>query len=215
MSLITDILGKARPTDISNADYILLDDIFSYNAIWLQNAIELFKIPVLSEYELTKNIPLPLIGLAYRPIGEIELINYEWAQYPYLSKQVITNAGIKQPTRFAVDVYSVFKGGNILSGGNTVALNLLKISTIVSLLNQYVAKGGLFTILTLYGFITDCVLEKITGISDGEMVDGTHLRFNFLKPNIDTIAKIPKELTDIISRINVGGQAKVTGVTTQ
>jgi len=199
MSLATDILGTSKSTDISSADYTLLDDIFSYNAIWLQNAIELSNIPILSQFELTKNVPLPLIGLAYKPVGEIEFLSYEWSQYPYLSKQIITNAGIKQATRFALDVYSV------LNGSNPVALNLLKVSAIIKFLDGYIAKGGLFTVLTLYGFITDCVLEKITGISDGEMLDGTHLRFNFLKPNIDTTVIVAKQVSDLVNKINLGG----------
>lgn len=206
MALITEILGSAKSTDVSHGTYTMLDDIFSNTAVWLQNAIELSNMPVLSQNNLTKSIPLPLIGFAYKPAGEIELISYEWSQYPYLSKTIMTNAGVKQMTRFAVDVYSV------LTPENTVAINLLKISSLTFLLDNYVAKGGLFTILTMFGPITDCVLEKITGISDGEMVDGTHLRFNFLKPNIEKAQTVTQQVTDLISTINLGGAKTLEGV---
>lgn len=198
MSLITDILGPSKSTDISEASYTLLDDLFSYNAVWLQNAIEIANIPFLSQNELLKNIPLPLIGFAYKLTGDVQLLSYEWSQYPFLSKQMITNSGMKQQTRFSLDVYSV------LSNTNPVALNLLKITALVSIIDNYVARGGLFTVLTMYGFITDCVLESITGLSDGEMLDGTHLRFNFIKPNIDSTAAVTKQLSDLVSSIDIG-----------
>lgn len=206
MSLITDIIGKQKSTDVSRATYTILDDIFSNTAIWLQNVIEIVNIPILSQNSFIKSIPLPLIGFSYRPIGEMELLSYEWSQYPYLSKQVITNAGVKQPTRFSVDVFSV------ISLENPIALNILKISALVKLLDNYVAKGGLFTILTMFGPITDCVLEKITGFAGDEMIDGTHLRFSFFKPNIDTTAAVAQQVTDLISKINLGSAQALTGV---
>ena len=91
MSLITDILGVSRSTDISSADYNLLDSIFSNNAIWLQNAIEVINIPFLPKDNFLNSIPLPMIGFQFNPIGEIQLLSYAWSQYPFLSKQVITN----------------------------------------------------------------------------------------------------------------------------
>ena len=205
MSLVTDILGKPKSTDISNATYTLLDDIFSYNAIWLQNAIELSNIPILSQNEFSKNISLPLIGFQYKPVGNIELLKYAWSQYPFLSKQVITNSGMKQATKFSVDVFSV------ISDSNPVAINLLKIQTIMDLLDMYIAKGGLFTILTLYGFITNCVCADVYGVSDGEMLDGTHLRFDFIKPNISSVKSVVKQVADVINGINIGAAPTSTG----
>lgn len=199
MSLITDIIGQTISVDVTTANYEILDNIYSHNAIWLQDAQTLLNIPSFNLFGgLITGIPLPLIGFSYRLNGEIELISYEWSEYPYLSKQIITNAGMKQPTKFSVDVYSV------LTAKNPVSINLLKLGILKKTLEYYLAKGGLFTVLTLFGNISDCVLEKVTGISGDDSIDGTHLRFSFSKPNIDNTSEVTQQVTDMINKLGNG-----------
>lgn len=204
MSLINDILGKNVSTNISGS-YTILDNIYSYNAIWLQDAQRIFNIPSLSSFigtNIFDSVPLPLIGFAFKMVGEVDLLAYEWAKYPYLSKQIITNAGIKQATKFAVDVHSV------LGPLNPVALNVIKLTVMLSILDKYIANGGLFTVLTMYGTLSDCVLEKISGISD-EGPDGTRLRFHFSRPNISTITSVTKSTNQFVSSLMSGAAPSV------
>jgi len=213
MSIISDVLGtlagyNTGPNELGN--YQILDDIFTHSAIILQDAQLVFNIPLISPLLAGSpffggSAPLPLVGLAYKTEGEVGLLEYEWAEYPFLSKQVITNAAIKQQPRFQVEVYS------LISGVNPIALNIVKVPTIIAALDQYVAKGGLFTVLTLYGPIQDCVLEKVVGISDGNGMEGTHLRMMFKKTNISSLQNVIDQVTSFISSVNMGGAAMISG----
>ena len=204
MSFVNDILGKVISTNISGS-YQILDDIYSFNAVWLQDAQKIFNIPSLNSFigtHIFDDAPLPLIGFAFNPVGEVELLSYQWAKYPYLSKQIITNAGVKQSTKFSVDVHSV------LGPLNPVALNVIKLTLMLSILDKYVANGGLFTVLTMYGTLNDCVLEKISGIS-GEGPDGTRLKFYFERPNISTITSVTKSTNQFVSDLMSGSAPKI------
>jgi len=204
MSIITDILGGIAGYNLQVGSYQILDDIYSHSAIILQDAQLIFNVPLISPLLAGSpffggSAPLPLIGLAYKTEGEVGLLEYEWAEYPFLSKQVITNSAIKQEPRFQVEAYSV------ISGLNPIAVNVIKVPTIINALDQYVAQGGLFTVLTLYGSMQDCVLEKVIGVSDGNGMEGTHLRMMFKKTNISSLQNVINQVSDLIQTLNQGG----------
>ncbi len=202
MSNLIDFLGSLSGYNTQITGYQILDDIYSHSAIVLQDANTIFNIPIISPLfsgSPVGDVGLPLIGLAYKTEGDVELLNYAWAEYPFLSKQIITNAGVKQPTVFSIDAYSV------ISGANPIALNIFKVQKIVEYLEEYVAKGGLFTILTLFGTIQDCVLERISGVSDDQGPDGTHLKMIFRKTNISSINAVVNNLTSLIQQFDAGG----------
>ena len=210
-SLAEEILGTIAGYATQVNSYQILDNIFTYNAIILQDAQLVFNIPLISPLLAGSpffggSAPLPLVGLAYKTEGEVGLLEYEWAEYPFLSKQVITNAAIKQQPRFQVEAYS------LISGVNPIALNIVKVPTLISALDQYVVQGGLFTVLTLYGPIQDCVLEKVVGVSDGNGMEGTHLRMMFKKTNISSLQNVINQVSNLVQSFNQGGAVNIGNV---
>ncbi|HOT63485.1 MAG TPA: hypothetical protein PLU93_11555, partial [Treponemataceae bacterium] len=75
----TEILGNPQDVTTLNS-YALLDRIYSDGAIVLENATEILtgKKPVI-------DVGLPLVGFSFKPDGNLELLKYQWSQYPYLN----------------------------------------------------------------------------------------------------------------------------------
>jgi hypothetical protein len=192
---MTDLLGKAsQATQVTN--YQILDTIYSKGAVILNNATEILLGKTAGS---SLNFPVPLIGFSYKPMGTIELIKYEYSEYPYLSKKMISNSGVKQSTRFTVQVLDP------ITSSNSVALAVVKRKLLQNLLDKYAAGGGLFTILTLWGSITNCLLEgleAVEGQSNGS--DGVNFVLRFYKPNFDT-SSVQKKLSSTLSSLSSGG----------
>ena len=192
---LTDIIGQAQDV-VNTAAYLLLDGLYSSGAVILENPVAVFK-QNKSLLGLELEIPVPLIGFNYKPEGTIELLKYQWSEYPYLNKQVLTNAAIKQTTKFSVQVIDP------ISGNNPVLLALLKREGLKMLLEKYTDAGGMFTVMTLWGAIKHCVLTDLAGVS-GEAMDGTNFIMSFMKPNIN-IGTADKQLSDFMSNAQAGG----------
>jgi hypothetical protein len=192
---MTDLLGQAvQQNQVSN--YQILDSIYSEGAIILNNATEIL---LGKSVGSSLDIPVPLIGFKYKPMGTIELIKYEYSEYPYLSKQMVSNAGVKQATRFSVQLLDP------ITGSNPVILAVVKRQVLQTLLDKYAAGGGLFTILTLWGSVTNCLLEGLEGVegsSNGS--DGVNFVMHFYKPNFDTAA-VQKKLSSSLASLTNGG----------
>jgi hypothetical protein len=196
---MTDLLGKTQ-VSVKLTNYQILDTIYSNAAVILNNAAEvLLKQSATSVY----NIPVPLVGFSYKPMGTIELLKYEYSEYPYLSKQMVSNAGVKQATRFTVQVIDAIASSNI------VLEAIAKRQLLQTMLDKYAAAGGLFTVLTLWGTITNCLLEGMEGV-EGQSTgsDGVLFNIHFYKPNFDTAATTDK-LSSSLSSLTSGGAGSI------
>lgn len=154
-------------------------------------------VSILSGGVVNVPIPVPLLTFTYRPIGEIQFLKYKWSEYPYLSRQILTNSNIKEGVRFSVELKDPM---NFL---NPIWLAVLKRQGLIKLLETYCDKGGRFVVLTLWGTLTDCVLEGFSGIEDGGQ-QGVNYRMDFYKPNFNTSA-LDKALSTAMSALANGG----------
>ena len=188
----TEILGK--PQDTVNANgFQLLDSLYSSGAVILENATE-----ILTGKKAPIDAGLPLIGFSYKPESGLELLKYQWSQYPYLNKQRLTFSAVKQATDFSVSVVSP-----IAAGGNEVIPALVKRELLIKLLEKYCDAGGMFTVLTLWGTRTHCVLTGIDGVS-GDGMDGTLFKMSFNKPNFD-LTGADASMSDFMKKATNGG----------
>ena len=130
--------------------------------------------------------PLPLVGFQYAPSQHIELLKYEYSEYPYVDKRMITNSVVKQQTHLDVIAYrpicSVEQGGMPFLGA--VAMNELY----YTLLQLYCDRGGTFTLISPAGIFTDLVIEEFSCIPSEEVggegrnhPGGIAFRFRFKK----------------------------------
>lgn len=187
-----NILGTESPvTKVVN--YQAFDITYSRLAILLKDTVN-----ILSKSPINIDIPVPLIGFYVRPVGELEILKYEWSTYPYVSRQVLTNGNIKKEVRFSVELLDP------LNQENPLWLALIKRQLLTFLMDKYCTNGGRFTILTLWGTMDNCVLENFVGINAEEGTQGTSYRLDFVKPNF-TVGGLLSRLSGAMSSLQGGG----------
>ena len=159
-----------RGIEVSSPSKLLAQTLFQRNVIFLNDLPKILGAGA--------SVPLPLIGFEYLPLQRIELLNYSYSQYPYLNRETISNTSIKNPLRFQI------QGVKPITSLNTMFLSLAVNIGLLELMDKYVAGGGTFTIVTLWGVLTNCVLEKIEGTQFMNDAGGQGFTFTFQRVNI-------------------------------
>lgn len=159
-----------RGIEVSSPSKLLAQTLFQRNMIFLNDLPKILGAGA--------SVPLPLIGFEYLPLQRIELLNYSYSQYPYLNRETISNTSIKNPLRFQI------QGVKPITSLNTMFLSLAVNIGLLELMDKYVAGGGTFTIVTPWGVLTNCVLEKIEGVQFMNDSGGQGFTFTFQRVNI-------------------------------
>lgn len=159
-----------RGIEVSSPSKLLAQTLFQRNVIFLNDLPKILGAGA--------SVPLPLIGFEYLPLQRIELLNYSYSQYPYLNRETISNTSIKNPLRFQI------QGVKPITSLNTMFLSLAVNIGLLELMDKYVAGGGTFTIVTPWGVLTNCVLEKIEGVQFMNDAGGQGFTFTFQRVNI-------------------------------
>ena len=193
MALTDGLLGSAQPTN-NITGFSLLDSIYSENAVILENATSIFS----GKESVLPEVGLPLIGFRYKPEGNLELLKYRWSQYPYLNKANLTFAAVKDTTDFSVSVISP------ITGDTPVAASIGMRAGLVTLLDKYCSRGGMFTVITLWGTKRHCVLTDLSGIAEGDTMDGVLFKMSFNQPNFD-MTGADESMSDFMKRATNGG----------
>lgn len=191
MAITSGLIGKTSPT--TNIDgFQILDAVYSKGAVILEDVVEVFKgsIPNLP------SVGVPLIGFEYKPDSGIELLKFRWSQYPYLNKAKLTFAAVKDATDFSVTAISAIG----VEGG--LVQQLAVRAALVTLLDKYCSRGGKFTVLTLWGIKTHCVLTDLSGVS-GDSMDGTLFKMSFNQPNYD-LTGADSSMSDFMQKLTNG-----------
>lgn len=146
-------VGNVAPSLYGNqsAAHKVLDLVFTDSALLLQN------LEILWGANYKFGIPLPLLGFSFKTPSQVEFLKYQYAEYPYLNKNVVANSAVKQPTNIQITAYRpIYSGNGILTN---YALNTaLRVG-----IEYYCDKGGLFTLNTMWGLITNLALESLSG----------------------------------------------------
>lgn len=191
MALTSGLIGKGSPS-VTTIGYELLDARYSKTAVILENVTEVFK----GSLPSLPSIGVPLVGFEYKPDGGIELLKFRPSQYPYLNKAKLTFASVKDATDFSVTVI------NAITPDGPLALQLAKRLALVTLLDKYCSRGGMFTVNTLWGTKTHCVLTGLDGIA-GEAMDGVLFKMSFNQPNYD-MTGADESMSDFMQRVTNG-----------
>ena len=121
------------------------------------------------------DLPLPMIGFTYQ-VEEIQLLKYKYSEYPYLNKNLLTYGVMKENTTFRLKCLKQ------ITNLNPFVANVLVNDIVYRLLEQYIDRGGTFTVSTPWGVISPLVCDTVSG-SPSES-NGTAFIMNFKKINI-------------------------------
>lgn len=139
------------------------------------------------------DIPFPILGFQFQTPEEIELLKYEYTKYPALNRAFVGNTFQKQSTTVSV------VGLRPITRYNPVALNyLLNNIGIKFYIEKYADKGGLWTILTMWGNMTDLVLTDLKGVKvEGTEMGGIGFEFTFEKLQFSSLETMLEKVSNI------------------
>lgn len=195
MTLIGDFIPSVNSNNASKA---ALDLTYRNSAILLSDVVEMGLGAAGISSSLTDFAPpMPLLGFVYETPSQIELLRYQYSEYPYLNKQLIVNSYVRQNTRFRVRAH------RCITPTNTVPINIMTNEMYYLLLKEYCNRGGTFTLATMWGMFSNCVLEGLTGIPPEETngIGGTSFEFEFLKLDFQGNNLVKKVATGVSNTI--------------
>lgn len=175
MAVISKILGNSAPIleATSEVSRFALDAVYAKNAILLADLTRLFG--------LGASIPLPIVGFTYENPSEMELLKYEYSEYPYLNKTLITNSYTKQNTKLTI------RSWRAITSVNGIVTNLALNEALFYGIEAYCDRGGTFTIMTMWGTYKNFVLENLAIIpQEGNQVAGIGFEWRFKRIPFDT-----------------------------
>lgn len=157
-----------------------LDTLYGSNAIIFQDMDILTKSMVGGGFVTAAIMAAnKLLGFVYEQPNSLEILKYNYAEYPYLNKSVIVNSYQKETTRFSIRSYRA------ISRVNNVITNIALNEALYYLLSSYCDRGGRFIVMTMWGTFNNMVLESLSIIPPkGNEVGGVGLLWNMRKLNI-------------------------------
>lgn len=179
--IIQDLLSVRGYRDFTN---IAISTALSQFAVWI-NDVTLFL------NNAQGDIPSPLLGFHYNVDGELDILRYQTTNYPYLNKSVTSNGAIKQTNSIKLQILSV------ITRLNSYPRNFLKMMVLTPYLERYVARGGLFTIVTPSYVYKNCQLERFFATNENDGQKGVSFRAEFKQAmiSLDDLNKVSKNLT--------------------
>lgn len=167
--------GKSLVLDISSGSIRKsLDYIYRHNALLLSDVVYITGLG-------NASIPLPIVGFVYENPHALEMLKYEYSEYPYLNKTLITNSYTKQNTKFSLRSYRA------ITSNNGVATNIALNEALYYGIEYYCDRGGTFKMLTMWGAFSNLVLESLQIVQAGDnQLGGIGFEWQFRKIPFDT-----------------------------
>lgn len=172
MASLPDLINT-KGLSVGEIGVEVVDFVFGRNAIVLDDVGLIFGLGL--------SIPMPLIGFEFKVPHRVPILDYSYSDAPYLDKTSLINGYIKNTPSFTL------QGVRPTTKWNKFILNYALNEALNKILDEYVLNGGTFTILTAWGSLPNCLLEKYSGVSDGRSI-GQEYEFQFLKANIQSQA---------------------------
>lgn len=170
---MASLLGSSTP--VVKATRASLDLVYRHNALLLKDAFTILGGSYLS-------IPIPILGFVYEHPSSMDLLDYSYSEFPYLTKTTLINSYQKNNTQISIRSYRA------ITSLNGVVSNIALNEGIFQLLEKYCDRGGTFAILTMWGYFENLVLNKLSIIppSSGELsMGGVGFEWNFTRVNFD------------------------------
>lgn len=171
----------------------ILDLVFRDSALIMKQTGLLFSPNAIS------TIPLPLLGFSFQTPDEVEILNYEFSEYPYLNRSTVANAFLKAPcTLRCVGLRPIYKENPLLL--NYVLNNL----SIPFYIERYCDRGGTWALNTMWGYFDDLVLTNLKGIKLNETeTGGIGFEFTFKKLQLSNLDTAESLLSNAVGQLGV------------
>lgn len=104
---------------------------------------------------LSVGLVVSMLGNFRYSLPEINILNYEFSKYTYMQDEVI-NGYVKTQGSIKISAYR-----ELDNGLNTYILNIVSNELIIKLFEKYTNEGGLFSLITPVGIISNLILEKL------------------------------------------------------
>lgn len=184
---MSEYLGSSVTSITQGASRAIVDLVFSNNCLILTDLVKTGILPILNT--------APLIGFYYENPSQLGLYSYSYSEYPYLNRTAVANSVMKNSSTITI------KGLRPITRANSVVVNYLANSTILSLLDKYIMRGGRFKLLTMWGPVSNLVMESIDGVT--EFGQGG-VAFDFTLRKIYTAESTSSSVASALLRIITG-----------
>ena len=157
--------AKLASGDVGGA---ILDLAFKDSCLWMQNS-------TLLKSWISASIPLPVVGFQFQTPDNLELLKYTYVKYPALNKVAVANSFQKETTTVTIT------GLRPITRYNPIGLNyILNWQGMKNYIEKYADRGGMFTLNTMWGLITNLVLTGVNGVKvDQSQMGGIGFEFSF------------------------------------
>lgn len=146
---------------------------------------------------------LPTLDSAFahwRPLAGTELVNWQFGEFPFANQAIAANAGISQPKVISMMMQCPAKGAFGYPAKLAVMVGL-RVA-----LEQHIALGGTFTVITPTGFYPNCLLLAVRDISGGESNQPQITwQWDFRQPLV-TLEQAQQVQSSLMSKLSNGQQ---------
>ena len=183
-------LGNVLPSlyNPSSAHKFILDLAFRDCAVILRESL------LLKNEKMNGFLPFPLVGFTFDTPSNIQLLKYNYCEYPYLNKTMIVNSLVKENNEISIT------GSRPITRGNSIIMNTVLNQVLVKALEIYASRGGTFILITMWGIIQDLVLEELAGKPTDGGVGGVLFDFKFKKINFVNMKQANKVSDNVLGK---------------
>lgn len=121
----------------------------------IDNLVSNVLYPQDSAKAISVGLVVSMLGNFRYSLPEINILNYEFSKYTYMQEEVI-NGYVKTQGSIKISAYR-----ELDNGLNTYMLNIVSNELIIKLFEAYTNQGGLFSLITPVGIISNLILEKL------------------------------------------------------
>ena len=178
MAALSGIIGSNNPVVnfTGQVTRAALDAVYRHSVILLSDISSILGITSGSGETY-----LPLIGFTYEHPSQMTLLRYEYSEYPYLDKTLLTNSYLKQNTELTIRSFRAITSENGMIAN--IALN----EAIFAGIEFYCDRGGTFRIMTMWGTFGNYVLEELSIVPpDSNQAGGIGFEWKFKRIPFDT-----------------------------
>lgn len=169
----------------------ILDLVFNDGALLMQN------LSIVGSY-FSSVETLPIIGFTFKQPSRVEFLKYRYAEYPYLNKNVVANAFCKEPCNIQIQALRP------ISRGNGIATNYATSYALRAFIETYCDKGGLWTLNTMWGLVTDLALESLSGEPTEQGMGGVVWTFEFKRLLFSSSSTTDRAISDTLKQAQGG-----------
>lgn len=195
-------IGNVMPSvaKLGNGGHGVLDLIFRDCALIMSDTTILYADKLsgtLGSIASSIEIPFPIVGFSFQTPEQLNILHYDYSEYPLYSRMSVVNSMVKGMGHVKVT------GLRPITRGNSIAINyLLNQFVLVKLIESYCDAGGLWSLNTMWGTYNDLVLEDLDGINPDNAGAGVGFAFTFKKVNFGAIDKQKGIVNKLISKLS-------------